>query len=219
MIVSGSLTLYSQDRPKVGLVNELDSLSYSLGLIIGNNLHVQGVKSLKSEVYKVGLEDGFLSEPRSMTFEEANIYIQNYFEKQNKMASEGNRQDGMKFLEENAKKEGVVVLNSGLQYKVLQAGEGRSPKRGDQVKVHYKGTLLDGTVFDSSYELGKPAVFGVTQVIKGWTEALLLMSPGSKWMLYIPPDLAYGSSGAGDAIGPNSTLIFEVELLEVIENQ
>jgi FKBP-type peptidyl-prolyl cis-trans isomerase len=219
VFLAASFSMHSQDRPKLGLTSELDSLSYSLGLIIGNNLQVQGVKSLNTEIYKVGLEDGFKSNPRSMTFEEANFYIQNYFEKQNMMAAEDNLTEGKRFLEQNAEKEGVVVLNSGLQYKVLQAGEGRSPKRTDQVKVHYKGSLLDGTVFDSSYDRGKPAVFGVSQVIKGWTEALMLMSPGSKWTLYIPPDLAYGSSGAGDAIGPNATLIFEVELLEVFGDE
>jgi FKBP-type peptidyl-prolyl cis-trans isomerase len=110
-------------------------------------------------------------------------------------------------------------LNSGLQYKVIKAGQGKSPKSDDEVKVHYTGMLLDGTVFDSSYDRGKPMVFGVKQVIKGWTEALMLMSPGSKWILYVPPELAYGKNGAGDAIGPNSTLIFEVELVEVIPSK
>ena len=212
----GIATVQAQKKGKVGLTNEIDSLSYSLGLLIGNNLHAQGIKSIQPDIYLQGVEDGFGGDPRSMTFEQANMFIQQYFEKQMMNAAEDNLAEGKAFMEENANKEGVVVLPSGMQYKVLQAGEGKSPTGDDRVKVHYKGTLLDGTVFDSSYERGEPAVFGVRQVIKGWTEALMLMKPGSRWMLYIPPDLAYGSSGAGDAIGPNATLIFEVELLEVL---
>jgi len=128
---------------------------------------------------------------------------------------EKNMQEGPKFLEENKTKEGVVVLPSGLQYKVLTEGTGKSPKATDKVKVHYKGTLINGKEFDSSYKRGTPAEFPVNGVIKGWTEALQLMKEGSKWMLYLPSDLAYGPRGAGGDIGPNATLIFEVELLEV----
>ena len=123
--------------------------------------------------------------------------------------------EGQKFLEENKANEGIVVLPSGLQYKVITEGSGKSPKATDKVKVHYKGTLISGKEFDSSYKRNQPAEFPVNGVIKGWTEALQLMKEGSKWMLYIPGDLAYGPRGASADIGPNATLIFEVELLEV----
>ncbi len=126
------------------------------------------------------------------------------------------REKGEAFLTENGKKEGVKTLPSGLQYRVLKAGDGRQPTKADQVVVHYKGTLIDGREFDSSYKKGEPAKFGVTQVIKGWTEALQLMKEGSKWMLYVPWQLAYGQKGSGKLIGPNETLIFEVELIAVL---
>ena len=126
------------------------------------------------------------------------------------------REKGEAFLAENEKKEGVKTLPSGLQYRVLKAGDGRQPVKADQVVVHYKGTLIDGREFDSSHKRGEPAKFGVGQVIKGWTEALQLMKEGSKWMLYIPWQLAYGGKGSGKLIGPNETLIFEVELIAVM---
>lgn len=211
--------LKSQDYIRYNLVTGVDSLSYSLGLLIGNNLKMQGIEKLNTEIYSQGLQDGFRNDPDKLTYEEANIYIQSYFESLMARQSEENLNAGIAFLQENKNKEGVVTLNSGLQYKVLKAGEGPSPKAGDKAKVHYRGTLLDGTVFDSSYDRGEPVVFGINQVIKGWTEALMLMSPGSHWMLYIPSPLAYGEQGAGDVIGPNSTLIFEVELLEVIPQE
>jgi FKBP-type peptidyl-prolyl cis-trans isomerase FklB len=214
-ILAVSINLNAQTK-NIKLGSDIDSLSYSLGILIGNNLTVQGVKDLDDNIFFKGFQDGFTQNPQEMTMEQANMFVQSYFEKQMAMKSENNLKEGLDFLAENAKKEGVVTLNSGLQYKVLQAGSGASPKAGDQVKVQYKGTLIDGTVFDSSYDRGQPAQFGCSQVIKGWTEALLLMSPGSHWMLYIPSDLAYGQDGAGDVIGQNATLIFEVELLEVI---
>jgi FKBP-type peptidyl-prolyl cis-trans isomerase FklB len=132
-----------------------------------------------------------------------------------KILSEKNKADGEKFLAENAKKEGVKVLPSGLQYKEITPGTGKSPKTADTVTTHYKGTLIDGTEFDSSYKRGQPATFPVSGVIPGWTEALQLMKEGAKWQLFVPPDLAYGERGAGQVIGPNATLIFEVELLAV----
>lgn len=211
--------LRAQDTQEIPLVSETDSLSYSLGMLIGNNLAMQGIHNLNNDAFMKGFQTGCAKESGLISFEGANMFVQSYFEKQMSRMAEDNLQAGMAFLEENARKEGVVTLNSGLQYKVLKAGDGNSPKSGDQVRVHYRGTLVDGTVFDSSYERGEPAEFGVSQVIRGWTEALLLMSPGSHWMLFIPPDLAYGENGAGDVIGPNSTLIFEVELLEVLPGQ
>ncbi|MDX1815211.1 MAG: FKBP-type peptidyl-prolyl cis-trans isomerase, partial [Thermodesulfobacteriota bacterium] len=132
-----------------------------------------------------------------------------------KKAAEKNLAEGKSFLEKNAKKEGVKTLPSGLQYKVLKKGSGISPKKTDTVTVNYKGTLIDGTEFDSSYKRGKPATFRVGGVIAGWTEGLQLMKPGAKWQLFIPPNLAYGERGAGARIAPNSTLIFEVELVSV----
>ena len=126
-----------------------------------------------------------------------------------------NIEEGQKFLEENSKKDGVITLDSGLQYEILTEGDGPKPTANDRVKCHYHGTLIDGNVFDSSVERGQPAVFGVTQVIRGWVEALQLMTVGSKWRLFIPSDLAYGAQGAGDMIGPNTALIFDVELLGI----
>ena len=130
--------------------------------------------------------------------------------------AQAGREKGEAFLTENAKKEGVKTLPSGLQYRVLKEGDGKHPTKADQVVVHYRGTLIDGREFDSSYKRGEPAKFGVTQVIKGWTEALQLMKEGSKWMLYIPWQLAYGDKGSGKLIGPNETLVFEVELIAVM---
>ena len=127
-----------------------------------------------------------------------------------------NMEKGKKFLEENGKKPGVVTLPSGLQYEVLKEGNGKKPKATDRVKCHYEGTLIDGTLFDSSIKRGEPAVFGVNQVIAGWVEALQLMSEGAKWRLFIPSELAYGANGAGEMIPPHSTLIFEVELIAVV---
>lgn len=130
--------------------------------------------------------------------------------------AQAGRQNGEAFLEENAKKEGVKTLPSGLQYRVLKEGDGKHPKKTDEVVVHYKGSLIDGREFDSSHKRGEPAKFGVTQVIKGWTEALQLMKEGSKWLLYIPSQLAYGDKGTGKLIGPHETLIFEVDLIAVM---
>ena len=147
--------------------------------------------------------------------DQALMVIQNYFTKKQSAKSEEKIEEGRKFLEENSKKEGVITLASGLQYEVIIDGSGEKPKLEDNVTTHYHGTLLDGTVFDSSVDRGEPASFPVGGVIKGWTEALQLMSVGSKWKLYVPYDLAYGERGAGPQIGPYSTLIFEVELLNI----
>ncbi len=159
-----------------------------------------------------------------MTYDEAKRIVQEYFEglqaeldKQAAEAAAQNKQIGEAFLTENAKRDGIKVTASGLQYEVLESGNGDSPEAKDRVEVHYTGKLIDGTVFDSSVERGVPATFGVTQVIPGWVEALQLMHEGDKWRLYIPSDLAYGPQGAGGIIGPNSTLIFDVELLRVIK--
>ena len=146
---------------------------------------------------------------------DAQKVIQNYFQKQQAKASKSVIEEGKKFLEENSKKDGIITLESGLQYQVLKSAEGPKPTINDQVTTHYHGTLLDGTVFDSSIERGQPATFPVSGVIKGWTEALQLMTVGSKWKLFVPYDLAYGERSAGPKIGPYTTLIFEVELISI----
>ena len=150
-----------------------------------------------------------------MGMREANVIVSEMIKKKEKVVHEKTIQEGKDFLMQNADREGVITLESGLQYEILKEGTGQIPKASDKVKVHYHGTLLNGDVFDSSVQRGTPASFGVTQVIKGWVEALQIMPVGSKWKLFIPSDLAYGSRGAGAKIGPYSTLIFEVELLDI----
>jgi FKBP-type peptidyl-prolyl cis-trans isomerase FklB len=148
--------------------------------------------------------------------DEANKILESFMEKANQEDAESNLVAGLEFLEKNRSKEGVTELPSGLQYQVIKEGEGELPSLTDEVKCHYHGSLIDGTVFDSSVERGQPAVFPVNGVIQGWVEALQLMPVGSKWRLYVPPELGYGQQGAGGAIGPNSTLVFDVELLEIV---
>ena len=149
--------------------------------------------------------------------DEANSLISDFFQKANKKLAQKNLEEGNAFLEKNKARDGVVTTASGLQYEIITEGKGPKPTADDQVKVNYTGTLIDGTVFDSSAQHGQPATFGVGQVIPGWTEALELMPVGSKWKVYIPANLAYGERGAGNDIGPNATLIFEVELLEIVK--
>lgn len=203
---------------------ELDRISYALGLSMGNNFRASGIQEINVQDFADGVAAVFYGSEPKMTYDEAKAEIQKYFtaleEKQRaesaKMA-EVNEAAGKQFLEENGKRVEVKTTASGLQYEVLQDGDGEQPTAQDQVEVHYTGKLIDGTVFDSSVERGVPATFGVTQVIPGWVEALQLMKAGSKWRLFIPSQLAYGPQGAGGVIGPNSTLIFDVELLKVIK--
>ena len=198
------------------LYGELENFSYALGMSIAGNLIQSGVKTVNPELFLNGFKDVFKGETPLIHPEDANQILEDFIGKLNQDKGAGNLEEGLKFLAENKKKQGVIELPSGLQYKVLTEGEGEIPTDKDQVKCHYHGTLIDGTVFDSSVQRGQPAVFPVNGVIKGWVEALQLMSSGSKWRLFIPSQLAYGSNGAGGAIGPNSTLIFDVELLEII---
>ena len=197
------------------LTNEIDSVSYSLGVNIGENLKTQfpdiNLKNFELAIKNV-LDNQ--KEPK-ISGADAQKVIQNYFQKQQAKVSESVIEEGKKFLTENSKKVGVVTLESGLQYEIIKSGEGAKPTINDQVTTHYHGTLLDGTVFDSSVERGQPATFPVSGVIKGWTEALQLMTVGSKWKLFVPYDLAYGERGAGPKIGPYTTLIFEVELISI----
>lgn len=193
----------------------MDKISYAIGMSMASNLMNSGLRNIEVESFVKAFTEVINNESTSMSPEEANQTLQEYFSKQQEEMLNKNLEIGIAFLEENSKKENVVSLPSGLQYEILTEGNGPKPKATESVKCHYHGTLLDGTVFDSSVQRGEPAVFGVNQVIKGWVEALQLMSVGSKWKLFIPSSLAYGSQGAGSSIEPNSTLIFEVELLGI----
>ena len=182
---------------------------------MASNLMNSGLKNIDVDSFVKAFNDVMNNNALSIEPQEANQILQDYFSKQQEEMLNKNIEEGKTFLAENSKKEGVTTLPSGLQYEVITEGSGDKPKATDSVKCHYHGTLLDGTVFDSSVQRGQPAVFGVNQVIKGWVEALQLMSVGSKWKLFIPSNLAYGEQGAGSSIEPNSTLIFEVELLGI----
>ncbi len=203
--------------------NKLDQISYALGLSMGNNFKASGIQSINVKDFADGVAAVYDGVTPRMSYDEAKAVIQKYFgemearqQEASRKAGEANLQAGQAFLSENGKRPEVKTTDSGLQYEVLNEGEGPVPTAADQVEVHYTGKLIDGTVFDSSVERGVPATFGVTQVIPGWVEALQLMKTGSKWRLFIPSQLAYGPQGAGSIIGPNSTLIFDVELLKVI---
>ena len=197
------------------LKNEIDSVSYSLGVNIGENIKNQ-FPDVDLKNFESGIRD-VLSEKKEPKIEgaDAQKIIKKYFIKAQDKATKQRTEEGEKFLAENAKRKEVIVLESGLQYEILKNGNGPKPNLNDQVTTHYHGTLIDGTVFDSSVDRGQPATFPVSGVIKGWTEALQLMEVGSKWKLYIPYNLAYGEKGAGAQIGPYTTLIFEVELIKI----
>ena len=196
--------------------DELDKVSYSLGLSIASNLISSGVTTINAEAFIDGLNVVFSGKMPEIMPDEANNILQDYFDKLQQAKGKEAKAEGEKFLAENKKKEGVVALPSGLQYKILTAGNGPKPKASDTVKCYYEGRLINGTVFDSSIRRNEPAEFPVSGVIAGWVEALQLMPVGSKWQLYIPSELAYGTHGAGQSIGPNQTLIFDVELLAII---
>lgn len=195
----------------------MDKVSYALGLSIGNNFQNSGIKCLQVEDFVQGLSDVLSEKQPAISYDEAKKVINDFFLRLHKEKLEINKKAGEEFLSINKGRAGVVTLPSGLQYQVLQQGNGEKPKATDKVKCHYHGTLINGTVFDSSVERGTPAVFGVNQVIPGWVEALQLMPVGSKWRLFIPSNLAYGENGAGEMIEPNSTLIFDVELLDIVK--
>ena len=195
----------------------MDKVSSALGLSIGNNFQNSGIKCLQVEDFVQGLSDVLNEKQPAISYDEAKKVINDFFLRLHKEKLEINKKAGEEFLSINKGRAGVVTLPSGLQYQVLQQGNGEKPKATDKVKCHYHGTLINGTVFDSSVERGTPAVFGVNQVIPGWVEALQLMPVGSKWRLFIPSNLAYGENGAGEMIEPNSTLIFDVELLDIVK--
>lgn len=191
-------------------------LSYALGLSIASNIIGAGIKEFESEQVVAALNDALNGSDLKMSAEEANATIQQYLQELQSKAGQVNKEAGEAFLKENATKEGVSVMDCGIQYIVLQEGEGAKPTLESQVKCHYHGTLIDGSVFDSSVERNDPATFPLNGVIQGWQIALQEMQVGEKRRLFIPSDLAYGERGAGGAIQPNATLIFEVELLEIV---
>jgi FKBP-type peptidyl-prolyl cis-trans isomerase FklB len=210
---------------KMTLKDDKDKVSYSIGLNIGRNMKQEGL-DINPDALAAAMKDVFAGAKPQLTDEEVQQVMQDFqkkmMAKQMAVREEGlakNKVEGEKFLADNKKKEGIKTTASGLQYKVIKDGTGKTPKASDTVKTHYRGTLINGTEFDSSYKRGEPAEFPVNGVIKGWTEALQLMKEGAKWQLFIPSELAYGERGAGKDIGPNSTLIFDIELLSVKAGQ
>ena len=194
----------------------MDKFSYAIGLGIGQNLLGMGAKGIDVNDFAQAIKDVLDGNETAITHTEARDIVNKYFQELEEKMNAANIEAGKRFLEENKKREGIVTLPSGLQYEVLATGEGRQPKATDKVRCHYEGTLIDGTVFDSSYRRNEPAVFGLNQVIPGWTEGVQLMSEGSKYEFYIPYNLAYGEHGAPGAIPPYATLKFVVELIEVL---
>lgn len=197
------------------LKTKIDTVSYALGANIAENLKQQGFENLSIDAFAQAFKDVADKKQLLVSAEQARNILNEYFAQLQQEKANKNVAEGQKFLEENKKKPGVVTLPSGLQYQVIKEGDGPTPKATDKVTTHYHGTLIDGTVFDSSVERGQPATFPVNGVIQGWVEALQLMKVGSKWRLFVPSNLAYGERGAGESIGPNTALIFEVELLSI----
>lgn len=228
LLATISLSGYSQKKKKkdknesvpvatvdtIKLKTNLDSVSYSLGLMFGANLERANFEKLNSSLVVQAMEESLAKKATLLTPEKANELLNNYVLAQQKKKADKNLAEGNAFLEKNMKDSGVVVLPSGLQYKVIVEGKGEKPKADDKVTVHYHGALINGTVFDSSVERGEPAEFSPSNVIEGWKEALQLMPVGSKWKLFIPANLAYGERPQGP-IEPNSALIFEVELISI----
>ena len=224
MLILGLLSSQAFAEEVSPLETTKDKVSYSIGMDIGMNLKRQAI-DINADALAAGLKDSLTGSDTQLTTEEMQKMLMKFQQELQAKAreranelGEKNKKEGEAFLAENKKKKGVVTLPSGLQYKIITAAEGKSPKATDTVTTNYRGTLIDGTVFDSSYDRGEPATFPVNGVIKGWQEALPLMTVGSKWELVVPSDLAYGARGPGGAIGPNATLIFEVELLSIVES-
>jgi FKBP-type peptidyl-prolyl cis-trans isomerase FklB len=217
LLFGGAVQAQSKATPKT----QKEKVSYSIGVNIGKNMKMQGV-DVEQGFLMQGLKDGLNNAKCIMSDKDMDATMKTFSqEMSNKMQAkqkadgEKNQKEGEAFLAANKKKAGVITLPSGLQYKIMKAGNGAKPTASQTVKCHYQGTLIDGTEFDSSYKRGEPAEFPVGQVIKGWVEALQLMPVGSKWQLYIPSDLAYGPNGQGQIIGPNAVLIFDIELLSI----
>ena len=206
--------LNGQNTPTPNMENQNDSLSYALGVLFATNVRSQGIKDYAPSQIAQAFAD-VQSGNAAMTPEQANELVRNTMQAKEAAEGDDNLKAGLAFLESNRGEDGVIETESGLQYRVDREGDGESPSATDRVTVHYHGTLIDGTVFDSSYDRGQPATFGLNQVISGWTEGLQTMKKGGQTTFYIPSNLAYGARATGDVIGANSTLIFKVELLEV----
>lgn len=221
--VSAALVAQTKAKPKapvapaVVMKTGLDSLSYALGLSLAQFYKQQGIKSVNTVMISRAINDAMQGKKALLNEEQMNMSITNYLQKMKSEKASGNKKAGETFLAANKTKQGVVTLPSGLQYQVIKEGTGPKPTIADTVKCHYHGTLINGTIFDSSIDRGQPVEFPVSGVIKGWTEALQLMPTGSKWKLFIPSDLGYGDNQAGANIGPGSTLVFDVELLEIVK--
>jgi FKBP-type peptidyl-prolyl cis-trans isomerase FklB len=223
IVIVGILFLVSQVNAQENLVlkSQKEKVSYIIGMEIGSNLKKQ-LADVDSTILAKGIQDALTDRKPLLTEQEIQetmaAFQKEMMVKQTEVAKK-NKAEGEAFLSENKKKEGVKALPSGLQYKVIKAGTGKKPKSNDTVTAHYRGTLINGAEFDSSYKRGQPVSFQVSGVIPGWTEALQLMEVGAKWQLFIPSNLAYGEQGAGRDIGPNATLIFEVELVSIQEKK
>ncbi|MEE0985666.1 MAG: FKBP-type peptidyl-prolyl cis-trans isomerase [Bacteroidaceae bacterium] len=194
----------------------MEKISYALGLGIGQQLKSMNIENFDIKEFSRSIEDVMAGRDTDMTAREAQVMLSEYFQKKEKEQAEENITKGKAYLEENGKREGVVTTTSGLQYEVLTEGTGKSPKATDKVRCHYEGRLTDGTIFDSSYQRGEPADFGLNQVIAGWTEGVQLMKEGAKYRFHIPYLLGYGERGAGASIPPYATLVFDVELIKVL---
>lgn len=192
----------------------MDKVSYALGIGMGRQLAQMGATDINTDDFGQAIKDA-ISGRLQLDEQEAQMIVQDFFQRKSEEQAKNAKAEGENFLAENGKKEGVVVLPSGLQYQVLREGNGNKPSATDQVECHYEGTLINGQVFDSSYKRGQTATFGLNQVIKGWTEGLQLMQEGAKYRFFIPYHLAYGAQGAGQNIPPYATLIFDVELVKV----
>jgi FKBP-type peptidyl-prolyl cis-trans isomerase FklB len=215
------LASHAMAEEKLELKTQQDKASYAIGLSMGGSLKKNGIE-VNTDILFRGIKDSLAGSKPLLTEQEIKDTMtalqQDVQAKQRekaKVLGDKNKKEGEAFLAANKKKDGVITLKSGLQYKIIKAGSGKTPKATDTVTVNYRGTLVDGTEFDSSYKRGQPATFPVSGVIPGWTEALQLMKEGAKWQLFIPSDLAYGEQGAGGVIGPNAVLIFEVELISI----
>ena len=194
----------------------MEKISYALGLGIGQQLKSMNIENFDIKEFSRSIEDVMAGRDTAMTAREAQVMLSEYFQKKEKEQAEENIAKGKAYLEENGKREGVITTKSGLQYEVLTDGTGKSPKATDKVRCHYEGRLTDGSVFDSSYQRGEPADFGLNQVIAGWTEGVQLMKEGAKYRFHIPYLLGYGERGAGASIPPYATLVFDVELIKVL---
>ncbi|MBO5172291.1 MAG: FKBP-type peptidyl-prolyl cis-trans isomerase [Bacteroidaceae bacterium] len=194
----------------------MEKISYALGLGIGQQLKSMNIENFDIKEFSRSIEDVMAGRDTDMTAREAQVMLSEYFQKKEKQQAEENIAKGKAYLEENGKREGVITTKSGLQYEVLTEGTGKSPKATDKVRCHYEGRLTDGSVFDSSYQRGEPADFGLNQVIAGWTEGVQLMKEGAKYRFHIPYLLGYGERGAGASIPPYATLVFDVELIKVL---